>query len=179
MTPQRRVPTILLIATDNAPAFRGALELCMTVTVIMVLTGFYAVLGSGFVGKSGLAEAFILSSTMRVDMMTFRAGNGRWPSRPGELGGGQLTDTSLGRNVAHIELGAEGGLTYVLRGTPRYGEALANRRLTLRAGTVAGDTGAPVSWYCAHRAAPPGISVAAVDETDVPGEYLPSICRER
>lgn len=168
-----------LIAADDAPAFRVVFELCIAVAVIMVITGYYAAIGSEYVGKTALAEAFNLSSTMRVDMIAFRAQHGRWPPRSAELASAQPTDPALGGSVARVELGADGAFTYVFRNAPSTGADLANRRLTLRPGTVAGIGGAPVSWYCARGAAPAGIAITGVDETDLPDELLLSICRVR
>lgn len=176
MSPRRidKLPA-LLIAADNSRGFRPVLEWCAVAAILLILNGSYAHIAENTVTKATLTEGFMLATTARVDLVTFRAQHGRWPS-PGDSVGAELTETGLGRYVDRIELGRGGAMTIVFGASPD--PAVNDRRLALRPGAVAGNATGPVAWHCGRWRPPAGVVVAADDETDIPEARLPGACRE-
>ena len=54
---------------------------------------------------------------------------------------------------------------------------IRGKKLTLRPGTVADAPQVPVSWVCGPGRIPAGLTIAGVDATDIPQQWLPLACR--
>ena len=120
----------------------------------------------------------MLTSTVRSEMVAFRAEYGRWPSSEAELHNPTLSqEYGLGSVVDHLEL-REGGAISVVFDEASSAENLQMRRLTLRPLLVTSEPSGPISWACASHQIPDGLTVGGVDETDIDASQLPSACRE-
>lgn len=167
---------LMLIATDTGQKLRSTLETCVVFALIMLLTSLAAGSLGAQINRAYVAESFSLVSTIRADLMAYRAETGRWPDDAVASGSSALLDGELGKYVRQIRLRNNGELDVVLRsdGIP---ETLANRHLTIRFGQAAHENGSPYIFSCASRAPPPGIVSFGLDTSTISAEYLPQICR--
>ncbi len=173
-----RTFAILFMASDVSQKLRSALEFGAVISIIMALTTLAVSNFETYIVQSQIAEAFMLTSTVRGEMVTFRAENGRWPSNEPELHNPTLSQESdLGKVVDHLELRSGGAISVVF---DRVNSAanLQGRRLTLRPLLVSMETSGPISWVCAAHQIPEGLTPGGVDETDIELSHLPSACRE-
>lgn len=166
------------MVADASQRLRSAIEFGAAVAVVTVLVALAVREFETYVIHSQVVEAFILSSTVRGEMVTFRAENGRWPSDAAELHNATLSQPSmLGSVVDHLELN-DGGAISVVFGDDTPAVDLRRRRLTLRPLLVTAEPGAPISWVCASHRYPAGFTAGGIDETDIEVSRLPSACRE-
>lgn len=166
------------MASDVSQKLRAALEFGAVVAIIMALTAFAVRSFETYVVQSQIVEAFMLTSTVRGEMVAFRAEYGRWPSSEEELHSTSLSkDSGLGRVVDHLEL-REGGAISVVFDEENSAEKLQMRRLTFRPLLVISELSGPISWVCASHQTPDGLIVEGLDETDIDTSLLPSACRK-
>ncbi len=167
----------LIIVTDLSQTLRSTLEIGAVIAILIAITGLAASDADRHFAKSQIAEALIITSTTRYDIIAYRAEHGEWP-KIGADESKPLTDTAknFGRYVSHLELGAEGKLTAVFDGD-RSIEALRGQRLTLRPVVVTANPSAPVSWVCGQHPVGDGRNAGSNDDTTVDPHLLPSICR--
>ncbi len=168
----------VLLATDLSQKLRTALEFAVAVAILMFVTGIAAENMQSAVIRSQAAEAFMMTSDVKVAMIAYRAENGEWPSEREDIISTALSEGyDLGKYVDRIELGTDGALSIVF--DDEYSsEPLQNRRLTYRPSTSVEDPAAPIVWVCARYPVLDGLEPSGVDETDIETIHLPSICRE-
>jgi type IV pilus assembly protein PilA len=70
---------------------------------------------------------------------------------------------------------ADGAITLVFGNLAASG--LKGKKVTLRPGYVPDAQQVPISWICGAARVPNGLTVAGVNNTDVPQEWLPAGCR--
>ena len=173
-----RAIATLFMASDVSQKLRSALEFGAVVAIIMALTTLAVRNFETHVIQSHLAEAYMLTSTVRGEMVTFRAENGRWPLNEPELHNATLSQRSnLGNVVDYLEL-RDGGAISVVFDQERSAAKLQGRRLTLRPLLVTSEPGGPISWVCAAHQVPEGLTAGGIDETDIDPSQLPSACRK-
>ena len=166
------------MVSDVSQKLRAALELGTVAAIVMALSAFAARSSETYIIQSQIVEAFMLTSTVRSEMVAFRAEYGRWPSSEAELHNPTLSqEYGLGSVVDHLEL-REGGAISVVFDEASSAENLQMRRLTLRPLLVTSEPSGPISWACASHQIPDGLTVGGVDETDIDASQLPSACRE-
>ncbi len=167
-----------MAATDLSQSLRSVLEFCAAVAVLFLVTAIAAESMQSAVIRSQTAEAFMMTSDVKVSMMAYRAETGEWPSEPAELANSSLDEEDLlGRYVDHLELGANGALSVVF-GKEYPSAPIQNRRLTHRPSVSIEDPGAPIVWVCGQHPVLEGLAASGVDETDIKAINLPSACRE-
>ncbi len=168
----------LFMVSDVSQRLRSALEFGAVIAIIMALISFAARNFETYIIQSQISEAFMLTSTVRGEMVTFRAETGRWPSNEAELHNPTLSQESgLGRVVDHLEL-RDGGAISVVFDDESSAANLQGRRLTLRPLLVTSEPSGPISWVCASHRIPDGLAVGGIDETDIDAAQLPSACRK-
>jgi len=174
---EQHVIAELLVVSDVSQKLRYALEVCTVIAIIMLLLALSARSFETHLVRSQIAEAFMLSSTVREEMIAFRAGTGRWPSSEPELQNATLSERSgVGSVVDHLEL-LDGGVISAVFDEQRSAAHLQGRRLSFRPSTVDGDGSAPITWLCAAHRVPEGRIVSGRDDTDIAPALLPSACR--
>jgi type IV pilus assembly protein PilA len=168
----------LFMVSDISQKLRSALELGTVVAIIMTLTAMSVRAFEIYIIRSQVSEAFMLTSLVRVEMVTFRAENGRWPSNGPALHNSTLSqESNLGKFVDYMEL-QDGGAISVVFNEESAAAKLQGRRLTLRPLLVSATSSGPISWVCASHQVPEGLSVSGFDGTDIGPTLLPSACRE-
>ena len=173
-----RIFATLLMVSDLSQKFRSELEFGAVIAIIIVLAPLAVRDFETYIIQSQISEAFMLTATVRAEMVTFRAENGRWPSNEGELHNPTLSQASkLGKFVDHLELKDQGGISVVFN---RQSSAtnIQGRRLTLRPLLVMSEQSGPISWVCSSRQFSDRLIAGGVDETDIDSSQLPSACRE-
>lgn len=167
----------LIMASDLSQRMRSALDFGAAIALLMILTALALNSFESYIAQSQLSEAFGLSSTIRVDLIAYRAEHGGWPATNREIGNADVAEKFyVGEYVDHFELGRDGALTAVFSDDSSV-EQLRNRRLTLRPLTLAQEPGAPVAWVCGPHQYPAEMVPGGIDETDISPTELPSICR--
>ena len=167
----------LIMASDLSQRLRSALEFGAVVAVLMALTVIAISRLDAYVIQSQVTEAFDLTSSVRDEMVVYRAEHGVWPATPADLANATLSEEfSLGSYVHHLELGRDGALTTVF-GNDASAVRLRDRRLTFRPLTLPADPGAPVSWVCGPHDYPIELIPGGIDETDIAPSDLPLACR--
>ena len=167
----------LIMASDLSQRLRSALEFGAVVAVLMALTVMAISRLDAYVIQSQVTEAFDLTSSVRDEMVVYRAEHGVWPATPADLANATLSEEfSLGSYVHHLELGRDGALTTVF-GNDASAVRLRDRRLTFRPLTLPADPGAPVSWVCGYRNPPEGMESAGEDRTSLKMRHMPASCR--
>ncbi len=167
-----------MAATDLSQSLRSTLEFGAAVAVLMIVTAIAAESMQSAILRSQAAEAFMMTSDVKVSMMAYRAERGEWPAEAADLENSSLSEEDrLARYVDRLELGADGALTVVF-GDQYPSAPLQNRRLTLRPSMPVDDQGAPIVWVCARHPILEGFAPSGVDETDIESIHLPFVCRE-
>ena len=173
-----RIFATLLMVSDLSQKFRSELEFGAVIAIIMVLAPLAVRDFETYIIQSQISEAFMLTATVRGEMVTFRAENGRWPASEAELHNSTLSqESNLGKFVDHLELKDQGAISVVFN---RQSSAaiIQGRRLTLRPLLVTSEPSGPISWVCSARQFPDRLVAGGIDETDIDSSQLPSACRE-
>ncbi len=169
----------LIVAADLSQRLRSALEFGAAVGLIVVLTALASSRFNEYILHAQVAEAFSVTSTLRPELVLYRAQHGHWPASATDLPHSELEagpEYQAGRYVDRVDLLDDGTLSAVFdseHSRPR----LANRRLAFRPQTHADDPGAPVVWTCGNFDPVPGLSMSGSNTTDITPADLPSICR--
>lgn len=167
----------IFVATDLSQKLRSTLEFGAVVAIVMLLTVLAVRNYETFVVRSQLSEALTLTSTVKAEMVAFRAYHGRWPRTETEFHDPTMRqESSIGKFVDHIALGEGGSLSAVF-GNKNAASALSGRQLTIRPMLVSSSPGSPVFWACAKYNAPVGFTASGPDETDIEISNLPFACR--
>jgi len=125
-----------------------------------------------------LSEVFHLTSTVRAEMVVYRAQHGHWPKTAAELYNPTLNqEKDLGKFVGHMTLNENGSLSTFFGGSAA-APLLSGRQLTMRPMLVTGSPGSPIFWACAGYSAPQGFTPSGPDRTDIETAYLPASCRD-
>jgi len=166
------------VATDVGQRLRPALEICVVLTIIMLLITLATRNFEIQTARAELSEAFALISRAKVDLIADRAESGRWPAKYEASGNSTLAPIgSGGRYVSQIGISDDGAID-VTMGNEGIAEKLAGRRITFRFGISDGYEGAPIILACGSYPPPPGMTLSGRDRTTIDPEYLPSICKE-
>ncbi len=169
---------MLFIASDASQKLRSAMEFGAVIAIIMVLTTFAIRNFETYIVQSQITEAFGLMSTVRAEMVVYRAEHGEWPAEEPELHDSTLSqERGLGQFVDHLEL-LEGGAISAIFDNEVSASNLRGRRLTFRPMIVSSDPSAPIFWACGAYRVPQGFTPGGNDETDIDPSQLPSACRE-
>lgn len=167
-----------LIASDISERFRPVLELGVVISLIMLLTALALANYQTLFVRSQLTEAFALTSTVKADIVAYRAEHGEWPATGGRLPYSTFReDKALGKVVDHLVLDAGGSLTSVFQSTG-VAPKLSGKQLTTRPVLVPDSPGSPVFWSCSAYRAPEGMVASGEDKTDIDTSHLPASCRE-
>ncbi|RLA40143.1 MAG: hypothetical protein DRR42_26340 [Gammaproteobacteria bacterium] len=169
---------MLFIASDVSQKLRSAMEFGAAVAIIMALTTLAIRNFETYIVQSQIMEAFGLMSTVRIEMVAYRAEHGEWPAEEPDLHNSTLgQDRDVGNFVDHLEL-LEGGAISAVFDNEASASNLKGRRLTFRPMIVSSDPSAPIFWACGAYRVPPGFTPGGNDETDIDPSQLPSACRE-
>ncbi|MEM7432899.1 MAG: pilin [Pseudomonadota bacterium] len=167
----------LLIATDLSQRLRSAIDFGAAVTLLMLLSAIAVGGINHYVAQAQLTEAFMLSTTVKGELITYRAQHGHWPPADAQLPVSALRDPeSLGNYVDTMALGGGGALTSTFQ-SEGLAQSIQGRRLTLRPLVSPYDSSAPVAWVCGANRHPEPLTPSGNDETNIEPEALPSICR--
>ncbi len=155
---------------------RTALEAGVVVATILLLAALALGSYQPLIGRSHTAEAFMLTSTAKTDLLVERAQHGSWPDARADI----VIDTygdreQAGRYVARVDLD-DGGALSAWFGDDVLAD-LRGRRLTQRPATGVAEDGLPVIWLCDDRQPPAGTASQAADFTSVDTRLLPATCR--
>jgi type IV pilus assembly protein PilA len=169
----------LFIATDISHKLRSALDLGIVISLIMLLTVLALVGYETHLARSQLAEAFMLASTVKSEIVAYRAEHGDWPASNENLHSATLGEKDvLGKFVHRMQLEVGGSLTTLFNTTTDVVPHLSGRRLTMRPMVLPGSPGSPVFWACSAYRAPEGFIPSGADQTDIDIAQLPVACRE-
>jgi len=142
--------------------------------LVLGAMGLVAVFGYVYAQRHlNVMEAVFLMAGSRTTMMEYRAVTGVWPTSNSQTGFSDAMfrtgDRDLYR-VNAVQIREAGAVDFGFsRG------ALKGKILTIRAWERPGP-GLPVEWLCGHALSLPG-TTAAVDQTTLSEEDLPSPCR--
>jgi len=168
----------LLVASDVSQKLRSALEFGAVIAIIMALTTMAIRNFETYIVQSQISEAFWLTSTVKAEMVTFRAEKGRWPAQEPDLHNPTLSqEQGLGKFVDHLKL-LEGGALSAVFDDDVSASILRGRRITFRPMIVSSEPSAPIFWACAAYSVPEGFTTGGENETDIDPSRLPSACRE-
>lgn len=168
----------ILIATDISRKLRSSLEFGVVISIVMFLTAFAIRNYEANILRVQLTEAFSLTSTVKTEMVVYRAQHGHWPKAEAELHNSALSqEKDLGKFVDHMTLNENGSLSTFF-GNSNSASPLRGRQLTMRPMLVSGSPGSPVFWACSGYSAPDGVTPGGPDKTDIAMAYLPSSCRD-
>ena len=168
----------IFIATDISQKLRSALEFGAVISIVMLLTILALKNYETIIVRAQLSEAFNLTSTVRAEMIVYRAQHGHWPNTAAELHNPTLSqEKNLGQFVDHMTLNEDGSLSTFFGGTDS-ASLLSGRQLTMRPMLVTGNPGSPVFWACSGYSAPDGVSPSGPDKTDIDLVHLPASCRD-
>jgi len=168
----------MLVATDFSQKFRSTLELGAVVSIIMLLTALALKNFETTIIRTQLSEAFSLASTVRGEMVVYRAQHGYWPKTEAALHNSTLSEENgLGKYVERMALNENGSFSTFFGGTNTVSH-LSGRQLTMRPMLVSGSPGSPVVWACAGYGVPQGMVAGGPDKTDIDIAYLPASCRD-
>lgn len=168
----------MIVATDLSQKLRSTLELGAVVSIIMLLTALALRNFETFIIRTQLSEAFSLTSTVRGEMVVYRAQHGYWPKTEAVLHNSTLgEENGLGKYVDHMALNENGSFSTFFGGT-HTASHLSGRQLTMRPMLVSGSPGSPVVWACAGYGAPQGMVPSGPDKTDIDTAHLPASCRD-
>lgn len=178
MSSKSRRAALLVVSSEVTQETRATLELAVVLAIVMMLTALALRGYETYVIRAQFTEAFMLTTTVKAEMIEHRAQHGRWPDTESNLQ--YLTpnrEQSLGRVVDYITLGDGGALTAVFD-TDRAVPSLQGRRLTFRPLLVPTSAGSPVAWVCAGHGIPDGLTATGRNESNVEAKHLPFACRE-
>lgn len=178
MANRNRQVSQIFIATDISQRLRSALEFGAVISIILLLTTLALKNFEASIIRSQLSEAFQLTSTVKAEMVIYRAQRGHWPETGTELHDSTLSqEKDVGKFVDHMILNENGSLSIFFGGSDS-ASPLEGRQLTMRPMLVSGSPGSPVFWACAGYRAPDGAIPSGPDKTDIEKAYLPSVCRD-
>jgi type II secretory pathway pseudopilin PulG len=179
MNTTTRRNTFMMIATDMSQRMRSALESGVVIAIIMLLTALAVGRAESFITRVQTSEAIVLNSSVRYDLVTYRASHGHWPASAGATSSSLLNNAErAGRYVVGSDLGPDGSVTFIFGNRSGSASRLHKKRLTFRPGLVTGDAGSPISWYCGGRRPPPGIAIRGDNQTDIAPDNLMKDCRQ-
>lgn len=173
-----KAPNLSLIRVrDLSQTLRDALETGAVVAVLMAVTTLAVVEAERYFARAQIAEAAFVASTVRQEIIAYRAEHGEWPVVRSSIPNSAFDiEPAPGRLVAELELGQQGSFTAVFDDT-RPIPALRGKRLSMRPLTVAANPSAPVSWVCGAHRFPDGLSPGGDDKTTIDARLLPASCR--
>lgn len=145
--PDRNGQIAALMAGANAePRLRGTLESTMVVAIVTVVIAVAAANFERCVAIAKMAEAFTLTSTVRADLVAWRAAHGGWPATEADLANSTANQVEgLGGYVERVALLPHGGIS--VRFNDHSG-TISGKQLIFHAATARPDGGTPVSWFC-------------------------------
>jgi type IV pilus assembly protein PilA len=133
------------------------IELMIVVAIIAILAAIAIPAYQNYLIRSQVSEGFSLATGAKGAVWDFTANTGRFP--PSNQSAGLAKATSiLGKYVSSVDV-TNGQVTVAFQG-PQANIALSNKVLVLSPVTGAGS----ILWDCRSH-------------TSIPGEYLPSSCR--
>ena len=169
---------MIFVATDISQKLRSALELAVVAATVMLLVALALRSYETTIVRGQLAEAFFLTSTVRADMMVYRAQHGHWPENEAELHSSTLSqEENIGTYADHMTLHESGALSTIFGGEDTVLQ-LHGRQLTMRPLVVPGHPGSPVSSACAAFRPPDGLVASGPDNTNIETTHLPASCRD-
>lgn len=168
-----------LISGDTGHRLRFLLEFLFVVAVIGILASYALREYKTQMARAQTSEIINLASTLKVDIVAYRAQYGRWPRDADEAGNATLLPHDrLGRYVMTFGIGEEG----VVNGYMADEEAVdvvAGQVLSLRLGVSELDSGAPIVPVCGWAKPPEGIVASGQNATTIKPLYLPFTCKEK
>jgi type II secretory pathway pseudopilin PulG len=128
------------------PRLRGTLESTMVVAIITVLIAVAAANFERCIAIARMAEAFMLTSTVRADLVAYRAVHGGWPAREADLANATANQLEgVGQFVEQVALLPHGGIAVHFNDDSG---TISGKQLIFHAATARPDGGTPVSWFC-------------------------------
>lgn len=126
------------------------------------------------IAREQVDESLGLLQQIRDHVRDFYVLNGRLPLDNEEAGlppadkliGNYVSSMELVRGAFHIHFGNKASAV------------LQDKVLTVRAITVIGSPGSPMSWLCGYSRKPDGMEAGDQDFTTVSAQYLPVKCRD-
>ncbi len=168
----------MFIATDIGQKLRSALDFGAVISIIMLLTALALKNYETNIVRAQLSEAFMMTSTVKAEMVVYRAEHGDWPKTEAELNNSTLSkEKDLGQFVDHMTLNENGSISTFFGGSDT-ASVLSGRQLTMRPMLVSGSPGSPVVWACSSYSAPDGFMPSGPDKTDIEIAHLPASCRD-
>jgi type IV pilus assembly protein PilA len=165
------------IAADCGHKLQPAFELGAVAVVFLLLVSLAVGSFETYIVRGQLSEAFILTSTVKSELVAYRAEYGYWPRDAAALANPTLSQLNdLGTFSDHLALGDQGSLTTFFSVATAVA-SLKGRQLTQRPMLVSESPGSPVIWVCAAHGAPAGFASGGADRTDIEVRYLPAKCR--
>lgn len=150
------------------------MEMLVVLTIIGILLAAAIPSYVTPIAREQVDESLDMVSQVRSHVRDFYLVNGVLPQNNEEAGlppankiiGNYVSSIELVRGAFHIHFGNKA--ISVLNG----------KVLTVRAITVTGSPGSPLSWLCGYSQKPPGMDAGDQDLTTVAAQYLPVKCRD-
>lgn len=149
------------------------IELMIVVAIIGILAAVAIPAYQDYTIRAQVVEALSLVGELKPSIRDYYKDRGRFPVN-NEMAGSPAPEHLIGNYVKGVEV--ESGAMHVTFG--HFANAqLADQVLTIRPLYVTANPASPISWTCGRRGAPPGMTAAGENRTDVLNQYLPSACR--
>jgi type II secretory pathway pseudopilin PulG len=154
-----------------APTAMLELAVCLAVMGIMIAVGVRSLVRAE--QHLRILEAVFFMAAPKYAMMEYRAVHGVWPAS-NDAAAYDLRLANYAR-LSSVTIRPGGAADFVFSNRI---PALANKRLTIRAGQASAASNLPSVWLCGHADAMPPVT-ASDDRTTIKDDELPSPCRAR
>jgi len=149
------------------------IELMIVVAIIGILAAVAIPAYQDYTIRAQVVEALSLVGELKPSIRDYYKDRGRFPVN-NDTAGAPAPEHLIGNYVKGVEV--ENGAMHVTFGHFANVQ-LADQVLTIRPLYVTANPASPISWTCGTRGAPPGMTAAGENRTDVSKQYLPSACR--
>jgi type IV pilus assembly protein PilA len=149
------------------------IELMIVVAIIGILASIAIPAYQDYTIRAQVVEALVLTDEVKPSIRDYYRERGVWPE-DNENAGVPAPEHLLGQYVAGIVV--NDGAMHVRFGNKAHSR-LSGKTLTIRPLYVTANPTSPLAWNCGRSAPPQGMSPQGMDRTDVPAQFLPSVCR--
>ena len=160
-------------ATDPGQHGFTLIELMVTVAILGILMSIAIPAYQDYTVRAKLAEALTLAAEMQPSIRDYHKASGAFPADNAAAGVPE-PEFLIGNYVKQIEI--ENGAIHVTLGN-HAGPSVDGEIISIRPLVVDGSPASPISWTCANRAAPEGMSAVGENRTSVQEYFLPGSCR--
>lgn len=160
-------------ATQKNPQGFTLIELMIVIAIIGILAATALPAYQDYTIRAQVVEGLSLVGEVKPSIRDYYKNRGRFPE-DNEMAGAPAPEHLIGNYVKGVEV--ENGAMHVTFGHFA-NQQLADQVLTIRPAYVTANPASPIAWTCGTSVAPPGMTAAGENRTDVLNQYLPSACR--